>query len=69
MREGKYFNADAPETMVEYAGELQEYIIEPLIKIGFTRVEALVVHLTFQFRHLRYDVQELGTYEAEDWEK
>ena len=64
-----YFLGEAPDIIKEYAKELQEYIIDPLLEKGYTKLEAIMIHMAFQQRHLRDDVQELGSLEKDDWEK
>ena len=66
--DGDYFLGEAPNIIKEYAKELQEYIVGPLVKEGYTKLEAIMIHMAFQQRHLRDDVRDLVDSEKDDWE-
>ncbi len=69
INHGEYFIDEAPSIIKSYAEELRQYIIDPLMEEGYTKIEAIMIHMSFQQRHLRSDVQELGNLEKDDWEK
>ena len=57
---GYWFTAEAPEICRAYAKEMQTYLLDPIIAMGYTRLEALLIVSHNQNSLLREDVQELG---------
>ena len=64
MKEGEWFTAEAPEIITEYATELEDYIIKPLMEnLNYSRSEAMFTLMLMQVRKLKGLFEE----EEEEW--